>query len=231
MTKPRAVIFYIGMIILLCLLGTASSLSTFLEVIPIGPRLRVEEIRCTHDQDGDGINDMDDILQGARKELKNRPRYKSTYYAGGYPPANEGVCTDVIWRALQNAGYNLKDMIDKDIAQNVSEYPRVISQGGPDPNIDFRRVDNLNVFFRRYAQVLTTELIPNDPENLKQWQRGDIVVFADPGHIAIVSDKRRRDGVPLIIHNAGPWPREEDVLLHPSIKIVGHYRVPFVATP
>ncbi|GAV24290.1 DUF1287 domain-containing protein [Carboxydothermus islandicus] len=190
------------------------------------PRVRVEKVILKHDQDGDGIYDLDDIVQGARKDVANKPRYRSAYYAGGYPPDNEGVCTDVIWRAFKNAGYNLKAMVDEDIKNNLEAYPRV--GGKPDPNIDFRRVPNLDVFFRRHAQILTTKLIPGDPENLKEWQGGDIVVFKNPQHIAIISDKRRRDGVPYIIHNAGPYTREADELLLWLPGIVGHYRFPRV---
>ncbi|MDI6706676.1 MAG: DUF1287 domain-containing protein [Bacillota bacterium] len=41
----------------------------------------------------------------------------------------------MIWRAFQNVGYSLKDMVDEDIENNLSAYPRV--DGTPDPNIDF----------------------------------------------------------------------------------------------
>ena len=90
------------------------------------------------DYDNDGIDDYTDILEGAKKEAKNKPTYKSAYYSGGYPPENEGVCTDVIWRALKNAGYLLKDMVDEDIKNNIDCYPKL--KGKIDPNIDFRRV-------------------------------------------------------------------------------------------
>ncbi|MCL6449312.1 MAG: DUF1287 domain-containing protein [Armatimonadetes bacterium] len=133
------------------------------------------------------------------------------------------VCTDVIWRALQNAGYDLKAMLDADIKRNVRDYPQV--NGRPEPNIDFRRVPNQLVFFKKHARSLTTEIKPKDPENLKQWQGGDIVVFGQPGeHIGIVSDRRRPDGVPLLIHNAGPRAAEEDRLLAWPSKITGHFR-------
>ena len=157
--------------------------------------------------------------------MENKPRYKSAYYDGGYPPPDEGVCTDVIWRAFLNAGYNLKDMIDKDIRENTSDYPRV--NGAPDPNIDFRRVKNLVPFFKKFATSLTTEIIPGVAENLKEWQGGDIVVFGEPvEHIAIVSDKRRNDGVPLIIHNAGPYTLENDMIQNWPSPITHHFRFP-----
>lgn len=61
----------------------------------------IETLKSQTDYDNDGIDDYTDILQGAKIEAKNKPKYKSAYYAGGYPPENEGVCTDVIWRALK----------------------------------------------------------------------------------------------------------------------------------
>ena len=191
----------------------------------VEPRCVVERVIPVNDKDGDGIYDLDDIVQGARKDLEAKPLYKDAYYAGGYPPENEGVCTDVIWRALQNAGYDLKVMMDKDIKEHPGDYPRV--EGRPDPNIDFRRVPNQEVFFKKYADRLTTGIKPWDAENLKEWQGGDIVVFGPPyDHIGVVSDQRRADGVPLLIHNAGPCTREEDALLTWPSPLKYHFRFP-----
>lgn len=164
----------------------------------------IEVIKSNTDFDNDGIDDYTDILEGARIEAKNRPTYRSEYYSGGYPPDDEGVCTDVIWRAFKNAGYSLKDMIDEDIANNVSKYPRV--EGKPDPNIDFRRVPNLMVYFERNHISLTIDL-----NEIGEWQPGDIVVF-EKNHVGIISDKRNEKGIPYIIHNAGQLNREEDGL-------------------
>lgn len=156
--------------------------------------------------------------------MENRTRYHSAYYEGGYPPDDEGVCTDVIWRALQNAGYDIKESIDKDINVNINDYPNIEN---PDPNIDFRRVVNLNVYLNKYMKNITTDIIPYDVENLEEWQGGDIVVLKNPSHIAIVSDYRRKDGIPYIIHNAGPYPKEQDNLLtwYNRDSIIGHYRI------
>ncbi len=176
----------------------------------------IDVILSTTDFDNDGIDDYTDILEGAKIEAQNKPKYKSAYYAGGYPPDDEGVCTDVIWRALKNAGYSLKDMVDEDIKNNISSYPRV--NGKPDTNIDFRRVPNLKVYFERNQIVLTTDI--ND---IKEWQAGDIVVFGS-SHIGIISDKRNKRGIPYLIHNAGQPLREEDVLERYT-PITGHYRM------
>ena len=178
----------------------------------------IEVLKSDIDYNKNGIDDYTDILIGARKDAENMPKYVSKYYEGGYPPDDEGVCTDVIWRAFKNAGYLLKDLVDKDIKENISEYPRV--NGKPDPNIDFRRVPNLNVFFSRNAINLTT-----DTSSISDWQPGDIVVFGSK-HIAIISDKRNKEGIPYIIHNAGGNGREEDTLKLWQVRygIAGHYR-------
>ena len=179
----------------------------------------IETVVSKTDYDNDGINDYTDILQGAKIEAKNKPTYKSAYYSGGYPPDNEGVCTDVIWRAFKNAGYTLKGMVDKDIKENVDKYPRVA--GKPDPNIDFRRVPNLKVYFERNHIVLTTDL-----SEIEQWQPGDIVIFGST-HIGIISDKRNKKGIPYLIHNGGQPIREEDFLetYDKYEPISGHYRL------
>ncbi|MHB8842541.1 MAG: hypothetical protein ACYC56_12285, partial [Candidatus Aquicultor sp.] len=59
-----------------------------------GPPLVVPRTLSHHDQDGDGIDDLDDIVHGARAEAERHPIYRNAYYKGGYPPATEGVCTD-----------------------------------------------------------------------------------------------------------------------------------------
>ncbi|KNY29594.1 DUF1287 domain-containing protein [Pseudobacteroides cellulosolvens] len=186
--------------------------------------IKIPKILCKSDKDRDGINDLDDIIQGAKKDAKNKPVYRSKYYVGGYPPYNEGVCTDVIWRALKNAGYNLKQMIDKDIKAHRRDY--FSSKRKSDPNIDFRRVSNLFVFFKKYSKNLTTKLKPYDIDNLREWQGGDIVTFKNPNHIAIVSNKRRPDGIPYLIHNGGPYTMEIDTLVTMMPGITGHFRFP-----
>ncbi len=186
----------------------------------------IDKVVCEGDIDNDGISDMEDIVQGARLEILNKSKYQSNYYEGGYPPKTEGVCTDVIWRALKNAGYDLKSNMDKDISMNTKDYIKGVVI--PDPNIDFRRVKNQHVFFEKYAASFTTEIKPYNIKNLYQWQAGDIIVIRNSDHVAIVSDKRKKNGVPYIIHNSSTYPMEDDLLLKWSKdnRIVGHYRFP-----
>ena len=161
-----------------------------------------------------GVDDYTDILLGARKDAQNHPKYDGKYIDGGYPPDDIGVCTDVVWRAFKNAGYSLKDMVDRDIENRREAYSRIDK---PDKNIDFRRVKNLNIFFKEYAISLTTDIT-----QIAEWQPGDIVIFNNQAHIGIVSDKRNRDGMPYIIHNGGQPNREEDYLTRSTV--VAHYR-------
>lgn len=177
-------------------------------------QLQIEEITSPVDFDQDGIDDFHDFVLGAKKDADNHPRYDGSYVDGGYPSDEVGVCTDVIWRAFKEAGYNLKEMVDLDISLFPQDYPNVTI---PDPNIDFRRVSNLHVFFEKYGQEL-----PLDLDDVTQWQPGDIVIFKGDKHIGLVSDKRTKEGVPFIYHNAGQVNRHENYLKR--AKVIGHYR-------
>lgn len=217
-----SMIFTLGIVALLCYNHIVYQDAFFF----IKGQVTIDKIVCEGDLDNDGISDMDDIVQGARLEILNQTKYQSTYYESGYPPQNEGVCTDVIWRALENTGYDLKANMDKDILENTKDYSNGVTV--PDPNIDFRRVKNQHVFFQKFATSLTTEVKPYNKQNLYEWQAGDIVVLHKSEHVAIISDKRRKDGVPYILHNASTYAMEESLLMRwsKSGRIIGHYRFP-----
>jgi len=175
--------------------------------------LGITVIKSESDKDLDGIDDYTDLCEGAQKYIVTKPKYKSEYYAGGYPNDGYGVCTDVIWHAFQDAGYDLKNMVDSDITAHLNEYTSISK---PDPNIDFRRVNNLEIFFQRNADKLTTSF-----KNPEDWQAGDIVIF--PNHIGICSDKRNKKGIPFLIHHGNnKGAREANDI--PHLKVVGHYR-------
>ncbi len=178
--------------------------------------LGITELHSSIDADGDGIDDWTDMMLGARDYIKTRPHYQSKYYAGGYPDDGLGVCTDVVWHAFQAAGYTLKDMVDNDISENPDSYPHIDIA---DSNIDFRRVNSLDTFFRRHAQILTCDL--DYPE---QWQAGDIVVFGDREHIGVCSDRRNAAGIPFLIHHGNPIEEAVEQNYIPTHHVTGHYR-------
>ena len=188
--------------------------------------IQIDRIKSTNDQDGDGVDDFTDIVESARSQIGVVTEYDTTYYPDAYPPPQKGACADVIWRALQTTGYDFKKDIDQDMKKHPEDYP---SNPKPDTKINFRRVQNIRVYLSKFAESLTTQVIPGNKENLTIWQGGDIVTFDQiPGglwHVAVVSSKRRPDGVPLLIHNYGRGVQEDDYLLTWPTQISGHFRI------
>ena len=176
---------------------------------------KIENYISKTDKDLDGIDDQTDILNSVREYIKTKPKYKSKYYSTGYPSDNYGTCTDVVAFGLLGAGYDLRELVNIDIKNNKEKYDIDII----DKNIDFRRVNNLKIYFDNNAISLTTDIY--DTTN---WQGGDIVVFKK--HIGIVSDKRNKKGITFVIHHYSPYQvyYEEDIL-EKRYDIVAHYRI------
>lgn len=174
----------------------------------------IETYISSIDKDNDNIDDQTDILNNAKKYIKTKPKYKSKYYGTGYPNDEYGVCTDVVGFALKDAGYDLMTLVNEDIKSHKERYNIKII----DKNIDFRRVNNLNIYFKYNSISLTL-----DPEEISSWQGGDIVVFKR--HIGIISGKRNSNGINYVIHHANPFQinYEEDIL--ENYEIIGHYRI------
>lgn len=177
----------------------------------------IETYISSVDKDNDGIDNQTDILNNVRTYIAKKPKYKSKYYETGYPDDEYGVCTDVVANGLKDAGYDLKELVNEDIINNKEIYNIEVI----DKNIDFRRVRNLDVYLKNNSISLTKDL-----SQIEEWQGGDIIVFKD--HIGIISDKRNKKGIPLLIHHANPLQvnYEEDVLeLYGQDYIIGHYRI------
>lgn len=175
----------------------------------------IKTYKSNLDKDTDGIDDQTDILNSARDYISEKPKYKSKYYATGYPDDSYGACTDLVAFALLNAGYDLMNLVYEDIKENKEKY----NIENIDKNIDFRRVNNLKNYFDSHAISLTINI-----NNKEEWQGGDIIVFKK--HIGIVSDKRNKNGIPFIIHHANSYQRyyEEDILEKRN-DIIAHYRI------
>lgn len=188
------------------------------------------------DAKSDGIQKR--IVDGARKNLGEHTEYDLTmgYYVLTYKdgvntgskvfPEGDldpeiGVCTDVIVRSLRHAGIvDLQEAVNSDIKKFPSDYP--LTRWGSkkaDPNIDHRRVMNLEVWFGKYWQSIDGE----------EFEPGDIVVWdmnqdGASDHIGIVTDGIG-EGRFLVIHNH-PDPghiAEEDKLF--KWEITGHFRI------
>ena len=166
------------------------------------------------------------LVNAAIERTFHKVRYDGSYRRIGFPygdvPQNIGVCTDVIIRSYRKLGIDLQKRVNEDMRKRFFEYPSFTKWGlsRPDPNIDHRRVPNLQAFFAKNAINLPISSNAND------YQPGDIVTWdITPSlpHIGIVTNIVSRDNKrPIIAHNIGRGPQLEDVLF--KLKITGHYR-------
>jgi len=94
------------------------------------------------------------IVSAARAQVGVTVRYVPDYarlkYPGGDVPLDRGVCTDVVIRALRSALHlDLQRLVHEDMAAHFSKYANNWGRSKPDPNIDHRRVPNLQSYLRR----------------------------------------------------------------------------------
>lgn len=166
------------------------------------------------------------IVNRAKMEARRHVSYDAAYVSIPYPngdvPTDRGACTDVIVRALRNAGCDLQRLIYEDKKRNADRYPKY-AVNRADYNIDHRRVPNHIAFLRRHGLPLPTD---TTGEAARTWKPGDLVYWKLPvngDHCGVLSNDLNSDGLPLVIHNLG-GARQEDCLT--SWRIVGHYRYP-----
>jgi len=152
------------------------------------------------------------------KTLTYNPEYARLKYPMGDIPLSKGVCTDVVVRAFRGLNIDLQEHIFNDKKKTPNRYKGLYYTDKLDPNIDHRRVKNIQ------AYLISRGYRVNDA-----FQPGDIVVWKLEGmtkvfdHIGICSSNRNKYGEPLIIHNINSGVKEEDVLR--QYKIVDHFRV------
>jgi len=164
------------------------------------------------------------LVSAAQDRLEHNVRYDGRYIKLGYPggdvPANIGVCTDVVIRSYRAAyGFDFQKAVHEDMSANFSAYPKNWGLSHTDRNIDHRRVPNLEAYLKRQGASLGVS------KKAEDFRPGDIVSWRLGGglpHIGIVSDRKTQDGTPLIIHNVGAGPQEENVLF--AYKMTGHFR-------
>ena len=169
-------------------------------------------------------DDGERLAQAARQQVGVTviydPAYARLAYPGGDVPMQRGVCADVLVRAFRaSADLDLQRLLHEDMRAHFSAYPALWGLRKPDRNIDHRRVPNLRRFFERQHKQLPIS------DRASDYRAGDIVSWRlDNGlaHIGLVSDRRRADGRPLVIHNIGRGTQEEDVLF--AWTQTGHYR-------
>jgi len=148
------------------------------------------------------------------------PAYYKIPYPGGDIPEGKGIGPDVIVRSYRKLGCDLQVLVHEDMTKNFRVYPQLFKMREPDPNIDHRRVANLQRFFSRHSEELSNSREPAD------YKPGDIVAWrlaGDATHIGVVvPGPGTRGKEPWVVHNIGAGPVWENALL--NFQIIGHYR-------
>ena len=151
------------------------------------------------------------------------PAYVRIAYPLGDVAADKGVCADVVVRALRAVGVDLQQLVHKDMSASFAAYPKHWGLARPDPNIDHRRVPNLETYFTRRGARLAPSADAADylPGDIVAWNlRGDRGWLP---HIGVVTDRIGPSGRPMVVHNIGAGPKLEDVLF--DWPMTGRYRL------
>lgn len=145
--------------------------------------------------------------------------YRRIAYPMGDVAPDRGVCTDLVVRAYRAMGVDLQQLVHLDMRKAFSRYPKIWGLSRPDPNIDHRRVPNLEAFLTRQGARLPPS------EDASDYRPGDLVSYRLANgrpHIAVVADQTGPSGRPMIAHNIGAGPQVEDALF--DYRITGRFR-------
>lgn len=171
------------------------------------------------------------LVAAARRQIGVTTSYDHAYrplaYPGGDVPMRTGVCADVVIRAARTAwGLDLQRLVHEDMAAHFDAYPKRWGLKAPDPNIDHRRVPNLETYWTRQGARLWTSpggrsgssfpgpLLPGD---ILTWR-----CFPGGGpHVAVVSEDGRW---PRIVQNIGLGVREDWLFLMWPHAATAHFR-------
>jgi uncharacterized protein YijF (DUF1287 family) len=171
----------------------------------------------------------DRLASAALQRYKVPSTADSSYYQIAYPGGDlpksadnkqRGKAEDVIIRSYRHLGIDLQVLIHEDMSRNFSSYPQLWGSRAPDANIDHRRIQNLQRYFKHVgAEQPATR-------NKEDYKPGDVVVWMMAQgelHCGIVvpGPGERRDEA-WVVHDNGEGPKWENVLT--EFQIHGHYR-------
>ncbi len=156
-----------------------------------------------------------------------------TFPDSGYPTNNVWVSTDVIAVVLNDVGFDLMELIYKDMSEHKDDYPMDIKgRQQAIKYIDFRDTFFQEQFFKRHALELPLEYDVDEPNNTILWQPGDVLYFQfDPDNPykdlgGFVSPHKSEDGIPLVIMISAEFGSISEVDVLMEYNIVGHFRYP-----
>lgn len=161
-------------------------------------------------------------LRHSGEDITYDPSYYRIAYPNGDIPAGKGAATDVVIRCLRQIGVDLQQEVHEDMKEHFRLYPQLWGANEPDPNIDHRRVENLQRFFERHGESKSIT------RNASDYRPGDIVIWslADAKkHIGIiVPGPGEHMSEPWVVHNLGAGVKWENILF--EYRVEGHFGYP-----
>lgn len=155
------------------------------------------------------------------------PRYVRMAYPGGDVPRSTGVCADVVVRAGRDGlGLDLQKLVHEDMARDFAAYPKTWGMRAPDPNIDHRRVLNLETYWKRKGCAVWNGDAAGDAFG-GTIEVGDLLTWllnARLPHVGVVV--RVGPGGPSVVHNIGAGVQENALQAFREHRAKGHYRWP-----
>jgi hypothetical protein len=227
--KPRRAPSFIGGWTLLLIAGTIA----FYFGRPLVPFLRAHQESASVERADQLIAWLapspsfgERLAAAALQRSKTKVTYDPSYYTISYPagdvPAGRGYGPDEVIRSFRALGIDLQRLVIEDMTAHFKLYPQLPEYGprkAPDPNIDHRRVPNLQRYFGRFGEEVA-EL--RDPAS---YCIGDLVVWqvGRDRHIGIVvPGPGERSDERWVVHHLHQGPVWEDCLF--DFEVVGHYR-------
>jgi uncharacterized protein YijF (DUF1287 family) len=170
------------------------------------------------------------LAAAALAQTKIAVEYDETFYPIAYPagdvPAGKGKSEDIVIRGYRALGIDLQQLVHEDMEASFREYPQLFKATGPNPSVDHRRAANLQRFFERHGETLSTSI-----KNLGDYRPGDLVIWTHPGQaggstietrIGVVVPGPDGGAEPWVVHNNSAGPVWENALI--SQQVIGHYR-------
>lgn len=228
--KPKPRNFFGGWVIIVIALGMG-----FWFGRPLMPFLKATQVDASYEQADLLVSSLRNSKDAGDKlacaalihsteNIKPETGYFKIDYPNGDIPAGLGNASDVVVRCYRKAlGVDLQVLVHEDMMENFRLYPQLWPDStAPDPNIDHRRVANLQRFFERKGEALSPSRDAGD------YHPGDIVIWSlsnAESHIGIVvPGPGGRAGEPWVVHNIGNGVKWENILFDYSIQ--RHFRFP-----
>jgi len=149
------------------------------------------------------------------------PTYRKIDYPMGDVPQNRGMNTDLVIRALRASGLDLQQAIHQDMSNHFYEYPQLWALKEADPNIDHRRIENIQRYLKRHHLSNENSRITDD------YAVGNVVIWRLPKgelHIGVVvPGPGIHENERWVIHNYNASPKWEDALL--DYQVIGNFTI------